>query len=66
MIVLVESSITLFLGSFAILVAGAARFFALIITASLAIGLVAFMNIYSNKKKREEEKEKSPESKYSY
>lgn len=66
MIVLIESAITLFLGSFAVLAAGAGRFFALIIIIAIAIALVAFMNIYSNKKKREEEREESPESKYSY
>lgn len=65
-IVLLESGITLFLGSFAILSTGAMRYFALIFSTSLALLLVVVMNILSSRKKKMEEKKKSPESKYSY
>ncbi len=65
-IVLIESAITLFLGSFAILTAGAKRYFALIFVSALAIAIVVTINIYASKKKEKPTKEKSPESKYSY
>ncbi len=65
-IVLIEVAVTLFFGSFAILTAGAFRYFAIIFTVSLAIALIAIINIRATKKKVEEIKEESPESKYSY
>ncbi len=65
-VVLLEMSATLLLGSFAILTTGAIRYFALILSTSLGIGFVVFINIKASKKKIEDEGEKSPESKYSY
>lgn len=65
-IVLLEAGITFVLGSFAILATGAMRYFALIFVVGIAIILIVLMNIISKKKKIKDEKEKSPESKYSY
>ena len=65
-VVLLEMSATLLLGSFAILTTGAIRYFALILSTSLGIGFVVFINIKASKKKIGDEGEKSPESKYSY
>ncbi len=63
-ILLIETSISLLIGSFAILSTGALRYFALIFGLSLAIGFVVYIN-YKASKKDEKQKE-SPESKYSY
>ena len=65
-IVLIETSATLFLGSFAILTTGAIRYFALTISLSLGIAFIVYINIKASKGKEQEEKKKSPESKYSY
>ena len=65
-LVLIEMSATLFLGSFAILTTGALRYFTLIICLALGIAFVVYINIKASKKKKEQEKKESPESKYSY
>ncbi|OGC38096.1 hypothetical protein A2436_02620, partial [candidate division WS6 bacterium RIFOXYC1_FULL_33_9] len=61
---LIETSISILIGSLAILTTGAMRYFALIFSLALVIGLIVFINYKANKK--EIEKERSPESKYSY
>ncbi len=63
-ILLIETSLSLLVGSFAILTTGALRFFALIFTIAGIIGFIVFINYRARKK--EVKKEKSPESKYSY
>lgn len=63
-ILLIETSLSLLIGSFAILTTGALRFFALIFTIAGIIGFIVFINYRARKK--ESKKEKSPESKYSY
>ena len=65
-LVLIETSATLLLGSFAILITGAIRYFALVVCLSLGIAFTVFVNIKALQKKEKEEKGKSPESKYSY
>ncbi len=65
-LVLIEMSATLFLGSFAILTTGALRYFTLIISFALGIAFIVYINIRASKKKEEQEKKESPESKYSY
>jgi UDP-GlcNAc:undecaprenyl-phosphate GlcNAc-1-phosphate transferase len=65
-LVLVEIAITLFLGSFAILTTGAFRYFTLTISAALGIAFVFYINYKASKEKKDSEKKKSPESKYSY
>ncbi|MGI6443630.1 MAG: hypothetical protein ACOX06_01325 [Candidatus Dojkabacteria bacterium] len=65
-IVLVEIIITLFFGSFAILTAGAVRYFALVLSLALGIGLILYTNIRASKKREEKKKTESPESRFSY
>ena len=65
-VVLVEIAITLFLGSFAILTAGAVRYFIIVLVIALGIAILVYTNIRASKKQEEEEKKESPESKYSY
>jgi UDP-N-acetylmuramyl pentapeptide phosphotransferase/UDP-N-acetylglucosamine-1-phosphate transferase len=65
-IVLVEIVITLFFGSFAILTAGAVRYFALVLSLALGIGLILYTNIRASQKKEEKKKAESPESRFSY
>ena len=65
-IVLVEMTITLLLGSFAILTTGAFTYFSLVFVIAISIGTIVFINIKASKKQEKEEKEESPESKYSY
>jgi UDP-N-acetylmuramyl pentapeptide phosphotransferase/UDP-N-acetylglucosamine-1-phosphate transferase len=65
-LVLIETSVTLLLGSFAILATGAIRYFSLTICLALGIAFIVGINIKASKKKASKEKEKSPESKYSY
>lgn len=64
-VLLVESSIALFFGSIAIASTGAMRYFAVIFGLALIFLLIVIINNKANKRKGEE-KEKSPESKYSY
>jgi UDP-GlcNAc:undecaprenyl-phosphate/decaprenyl-phosphate GlcNAc-1-phosphate transferase len=63
-VLLIETSLSLLLGSLAILSVGAFRYFALIFSISLIIGFVVFVNYRANKK--ELKVKDSPESKYSY
>lgn len=65
-LVLIEMSATLLLGSFAILSTGAIRYFTLTICLALGIIFIVFINVKASRKKTLVEKEKSPESKYSY
>lgn len=65
-VVLIETSITLLLGSFAILTTGAIRYFALTISLSLGIAFIVYINIKASKGQEEKLKKESPESKYSY
>ncbi len=65
-LVLIEMSATLFLGSFAILTTGAVRYFTLTISLAFGIAFIVYANIHASRRKEKEEKEKSPESKYSY
>ena len=65
-VVLIETSITLLLGSFAILATGAIRYFALTISLSLGIAFIVYINIKASKGQEEKLKKESPESKYSY
>lgn len=65
-LVLIEMSATLFLGSFAILTTGALRYFTLTISLALGIAFIVYANIHASRRKKKEEKEKSPETKYSY
>ena len=63
-ILLIEASISLLVGSLAILSTGALRYFALIFGVSAVIAFIVFINYKASKK--EKAKEESPESKYSY
>jgi UDP-GlcNAc:undecaprenyl-phosphate/decaprenyl-phosphate GlcNAc-1-phosphate transferase len=65
-LVLIEMSVTLFLGSFAILTTGAFRYFTLTVCLALGIAFIVFINIRAEKRKTSQEKKESPESKYSY
>lgn len=65
-IVLLEMTMTLLIGSLAILSTGAIRYFALIFGAALGIGFIVLANIRASRHKEKVEKEESPESKYSY
>ena len=65
-IILLETAVTLLLGSFVILSTGAIRYFALTIVTSLAIGFIVFINIRASRKRVAEKEKESPESKYSY
>ena len=63
-ILLLETSISLLIGSLAILSTGAFRYFALIFGLSTVIVFIVFVNYKAHRK--EKQKEESPESKYSY
>lgn len=63
-ILLIETSLSLIIGSFAILTTGALRYFALIFGIAFVIGFIAYINYKAHRK--EDIKSKSPESKYSY
>jgi UDP-GlcNAc:undecaprenyl-phosphate/decaprenyl-phosphate GlcNAc-1-phosphate transferase len=63
-ILLIETSISLLVGSFAILSTGALRYFALIFGIAAVIAFIVFINYKAHRK--EKVKEQSPESKYSY
>ena len=63
-VILIETAVSLLIGSFAILTVGAMRYFVLIFGIAFAISFVVFVNYKATKK--DEEKPKSPESKYSY
>lgn len=63
-VLLIETVLSLVIGSLAILTTGALRYFALIFGIAFVISFIVFINYRANKK--EESKEKSPESKYSY
>ncbi|MHC1716567.1 MAG: MraY family glycosyltransferase [Candidatus Dojkabacteria bacterium] len=65
-IILIETSITLLIGSFAVLSTGALRFFAIIFVLSLSLSFIVYINIKASRKKMVEKKDESPESKYSY
>ncbi|KUK76625.1 MAG: glycosyl transferase family protein [candidate division WS6 bacterium 34_10] len=64
-VLLLETSIALIIGSIAIATTGAMRYFAVIFGLALILLLIVIINNKANKRK-ESEKEKSPESKYSY
>jgi len=63
-ILLIETSFSLLVGSFAILSTGALRYFALIFGIALVIVFVVYINYRARMK--EKDKKESPESKYSY
>lgn len=63
-ILLIETSVSLLIGSFAILSTGALRYFALIFGIAAVIGFVVYINYRARTKGIK--KEHSPESKYSY
>ncbi|HNW23203.1 MAG TPA: MraY family glycosyltransferase [Candidatus Dojkabacteria bacterium] len=63
-ILLIETSISLLIGSFAILSTGALRYFALIFGIAAVIAFIVYINYRAHKK--EKVKEESPESRYSY
>jgi len=63
-VLLIETSISLILGSFAILSTGALRYFALIFGIASIIMFVVYINYRA--KQNTQKKEDSPESKYSY
>ena len=63
-ILLLETSISLVIGSFAILTTGAFRYFAIIFGIAFVLAFIVFINYRANKKG--EEKKESPESRYSY
>jgi len=65
-IVLIEMAITLLIGALAVLSTGAIRYFALILGAALGIAFIVIANIRASKYKEKQQKQKSPESKYSY
>ncbi len=65
-VVLIETAITLFLGSFAVLSTGALRFFAIILALALCIAFIVYINIRASQRKFTDKKGESPESKYSY
>ena len=60
-VVLIETSITLLLGSFAILATGAIRYFALTISLSLGIAFIVYINIKASKGQEEKLKKESPD-----
>lgn len=63
-VLLLETSVSLVIGSFAILTTGAYRYFALIFSIAFVLAFIVFIHYRSNRK--EAEKKESPESKYSY
>jgi UDP-GlcNAc:undecaprenyl-phosphate GlcNAc-1-phosphate transferase len=63
-VLLIETSISLLLGSFAILSTGALRYFALIFGLASTIIFIVYVNYRA--KTKTEKKEDSPESRYSY
>ncbi len=63
-ILLIETSISLIIGSIAILTAGAMRFFVIIFGIAFVLAFIVFINYRANKKK--DDKKISPESRYSY
>jgi len=63
-VLLIETAVSLLVGSFAILATGALRYFSLIFGIAVVIGFIVFIN-YKARTKKEKEK-LSPESKYSY
>lgn len=63
-ILLIETSISLVIGSIAILTAGAVRFFVIIFGISFVLAFIVFINYRAHKKK--DNKKASPESRYSY
>lgn len=65
-VVLIETAITLFLGSFAVLSTGALRFFAIILALALCIAFIVYINIRASQRKFTDKRGESPESKYSY
>lgn len=68
-LLLVEVSISLLIGSLAILTTGAMRLFAIIIGAALVVGTITLFHVLANRKKENGnsgKKKESPESKYSY
>ncbi len=66
-VVLVEISLTLFFGSFAILTAETVRYFAIVLAIALATGVIVYANIRAIKKGQKKEINKeSPESRFSY
>jgi len=68
-IILIETSITLFLGSIAILTTGAYKLFAIILTLFLVSSGILYTHLKAEKGKElkiKETSKKSPESKYSY
>lgn len=63
-ILTLETSISLVIGSFAILTTGAFRYFAVIFGIAFVLAFIVYVNYKSNKK--DEGKKTSPESRYSY
>lgn len=63
-ILLLETSISLVIGSFAILTTGAFRYFAIIFGIAFVLAFIVFINYRANKK--DVDKKGSPESRYSY
>lgn len=63
-ILLLETSISLVIGSFAILTTGAFRYFAIIFGIAFVLAFIVFINYRANRKV--EDKKESPESRYSY
>lgn len=63
-VLLIETAISILIGSFAILSTGALRYFALTFGIASVIAFIVFINYKASKK--EKVKESSPESKYSY
>ncbi len=63
-ILLIETSISLVIGSIAILTAGAIRFFVIIFGIAFVLAFIVFINYRANKK--DDSKKGSPESRYSY
>lgn len=65
-VVLIETAITLLIGSLATLSTGAFRYFALIFGSAVAISFIVIINIRASKANDKKQKEGSPESRYSY
>jgi UDP-GlcNAc:undecaprenyl-phosphate GlcNAc-1-phosphate transferase len=63
-ILLIETSLSLLIGSIAILSTGAVRYFSLIFGVSLVIAFIVYINYKASKK--DEKPKESPESRYSY
>ncbi len=63
-ILLLETSLSLVIGSFAILTTGAIKYFVVIFGIAFVLAFIVFINYRANKKI--EPKKESPESKYSY